>query len=127
MVQWLLLTDGSVNPQTKTGYGAYLLLTSDAIFNPIDELKSKIKVHAFTETSSTKIELETLLWALSNINVPNLSLTVYTDSQNILRLPQRRKRFEKNNYHTQKGLPIKNTALYQDFFKMKDDLHFNIS
>jgi len=59
--QIYLFTDGSVNPQSKIGFGAYLFLNKLEFFSL--ELEKKIKIQKFVNTSSTKLELETLLWA----------------------------------------------------------------
>lgn len=121
-----LLTDGSVNTQTKTGYGAYLIISSEEVSHPLETLRPQIKVHAFTETSSTKLELQTLLWALSELPDDVEQLTIYTDSQNIINLAGRRPGFEAHDYHSQKGLPLRNTELYQAYFRSTDPLNFKL-
>ena len=120
MTKWLLFTDGSVNTQTKSGYGAALLVTSDDHTHTLHQLRARIKVHKFTETSSTKIELQTLLWALAAVPESCSPLTIYTDSQNILSLAGRREGFEARNYHSKKGQALRHAALYQAFFQMTD-------
>jgi len=119
--QIYLFTDGSVNPQSGIGFGAYLLLEKKEFF--CDELEKKIKIKKFDTTSSTKLELETLLWALNDVSLKNFKIIVYTDCQNIIGLKERRDRFEKNNYMTSKGSVIKNYELYKDFFKRLDILN----
>ncbi len=118
--QIYLFTDGSVNPQSGIGFGAYLLLEKREFLG--SELEKKINIKKFDNTSSTKLELETLLWALDDINLKNFKIVVYTDCQNIIGLNERRDRFEKNNYMTAKGSVIKNHELYKDFFKRLDIL-----
>ena len=88
----MLFTDGSVNTRTHIGFGAYLVVAEDEI--SIDELKSRVIVKEFEHTSSTKLELQTLLWALSDIQVNGRKVSVYTDSQNIISLEGRRARLE---------------------------------
>ena len=56
-----LFCDGSVNPQKKIGYGAYFLYTD---IDTLESSKKKIQTKKFIDTSSTKLELEVLLWAL---------------------------------------------------------------
>ena len=116
--QIYLFTDGSVNPQSGIGFGAYLLL--DKLEFLSSELEKEVKVKKFINTSSTKLELETLLWALNEVSLKNFKIIVYTDCQNIIGLKDRRDRFEKNNYMTSKGSVIKNHELYKDFFKRLD-------
>ncbi len=118
--QIYLFTDGSVNPQSAIGFGAYLLL--DKLDSFCDELEKEIKIRKFENTSSTKLELETLLWALNNESLKNFKIVVYTDCQNIIGLQERRARFEKNNYITSKGVLIKNHELYKVFFQIIDVL-----
>ena len=118
--QIYLFTDGSVNPQSGIGFGAYLLLEKKEFLS--SELEKKINIKKFDNTSSTQLELETLLWALGDINLKNFKIVVYTDCQNIIGLNERRDRFEKNNYMTAKGSVIKNHELYKDFFKRLDIL-----
>jgi len=114
-----LFTDGSVTPQSRIGFGGYLLL-KELVFS--SGLEKVIKVKQFNDTSSTKLELESLLWALNETNTKNHKIVVYTDCQNIIGLNDRRDRFEKNNYITGKGKLIKNHELYKDFFKIVDTL-----
>lgn len=111
MKKLTLFTDGSVSPQTKIGYGAYLLLGED---------KSSIKVKYFENTSSSKLELETLLWALHDIeDASSYEITVYTDSQSIVGLDARRSKILKNT-------TLKNYALYKGYFQITDTLNLSI-
>jgi ribonuclease HI len=118
--QIFLFTDGSVNPQSGVGFGAYLLLdTSDFLSS---EIENKIVGKRFDNTSSTKLELETLLWAVNDADLKDCKVTIYTDCQNIIGLKERRDRFEKNDYITGKGKLIKNHELYKEFYKITDIL-----
>jgi ribonuclease HI len=117
--QIYLFTDGSVNPQSKIGIGGYLLL--EKLEFSASHLE-KIKIKKFENISSTKLELETLLWALDEVDLKNFKIVVYTDCQNIIGLNARRDRFEKNNYMTSKGKLIKNHELYKEFYKRSDML-----
>ncbi len=121
MNELTLLTDGSVNTQSKIGYGAYLAVTERGL--SLDSLRERVKVKRFEHTSSTKLELQTLLWALRNIQVSDSKVIVYTDSQNIMGLPGRRERFEQNSYRSKKGRLLNNYELYQEFFKITDQLN----
>jgi len=116
----LLFTDGSVNVQSKTGWGAFLAFQETKEIP--ENLPELVKIKKFENTSSTKLELQTLLWALQNIETKNCKIVVYTDSQNIIGLPARRERFKRNGYHNKKGELIKNHQLYKDFFQQTDKL-----
>ena len=118
MDKLILLTDGSVHARLKIGYGAYLAVYEHEL--SLDTLKDRVKVKRFEHTSSTKLELQTLLWALSDIQALARRVTVYTDSQNIMCLPKRRDRFEKNDYQSKKNMRLNNDKLYQEFFRMND-------
>ncbi|MFT7861224.1 MAG: RNase H family protein [Sulfurimonas sp.] len=115
-----LFTDGSVNPQAQIGYGSYLVV--DDIDTSLDLLQRDIKTKRFIETSSTKLELQTLLWALQEIQPLKKHITIYTDSQNTMGLLNRRERFEKNDYLTSKGKLIANHELYKEFYRLTDTL-----
>jgi len=116
----MLLTDGSVNTQSNIGYGAYLAVSERGL--SLDSLRARVKVRRFKHTSSTKLELQTLLWALSDIQTLGRKVIVYTDSQNIMGLQGRRDRFEQNDYRSKKNKLINNYELYQEFYRMTDQL-----
>ncbi len=121
MNKLFIFTDGSVNTKSKIGYGAYLAAFDLSL--SLDEYKSNIKVNRFENTSSTKLELQSLLWALKDIQSKNNKIIVYTDSQNILGLQKRRVRFENNEYKTKQNKLLKNHELYKEFFKITDQLN----
>jgi len=108
----ILFTDGSVDPKQRIGFGAYLVL--DEMPSSIDSLVQEVKIKRFEQTSSTQLELRTLLWALTNLR--GKSITAYTDSQNILSLLRRKDHLTLNNFCSKSGKAIKNKELYQLFF-----------
>jgi len=118
--EMILLTDGSVNTHTNIGYGAYLSVSERGL--TVDSLKARVKVKRFEHTSSAKLELQTLLWALSDIKALCSKVTVYTDSQNIMGLQERRDRLEKNDYFSKKNKRLNNYELYQEFYRVTDQL-----
>jgi ribonuclease HI len=99
----MLFTDGSVNTKLRVGYGAYLAFPELADHH--------ITLKRFEDTSSSKLELQTLLWALSEISAPEV--ISYTDSQNIAGLNLRRKKLEENDYYARNGRRLKNHELYK--------------
>ncbi len=107
-----LFTDGSVNPQRRVGFGAYMTVSNK---NEV----SQIEVKKFENTSSTQLELQTLLWALESIKITT-ELSVYTDCQNILGLPLRREGLEQRNYRSKTGKVLKHSQLYKKFFNLTD-------
>lgn len=120
-----IFTDGSVHSQPQMGYGAYLVVADLA--TPIESLKDTVKVKRFEQTSSTRLELQTLLWGLSEMialtDGGELALTVYTDSQNIIGLPERRNHLEQNNYFSSKNKRLNHYELYQEFYRLHDKLN----
>jgi len=120
MDELMLFTDGSVNTQSNIGYGAYLAVSERGL--SVDLLRTRVKVRRFEDTSSTKLELQTLLWALSDIQAMGSKVIVYTDSQNIMGLQGRRDRFEQNVYHSKKNKRLNNYELYQEFYRIIDQL-----
>jgi ribonuclease HI len=120
MDELMLLTDGSVNTQSNVGYGAYLTVSEPRL--SLDSLRARVKVRRFEHTSSSKLELQTLLWALSDIQALGNKVIVYTDSQNIMGLQGRRDRFEQNGYRSKKNKHLHNYELYQEFYRMTDQL-----
>ena len=120
MEELMLFTDGSVNPHSNIGYGAYLSVPGGEL--SLGSLRTSVKLRAFENTSSTKLELQTLLWALSDIQALASRVIVYTDSQNIMSLKSRRDRFEQNDYRSKNDKRLDNYELYQEFYRMTDQL-----
>ncbi|SMG66217.1 RNase HI [methanotrophic bacterial endosymbiont of Bathymodiolus sp.] len=124
MDELMLFTDGSVNVQSKIGYGAYLAVFDQEL--SLELLRKNIKVQRFESTSSTKLELQTLLWALNDIQALGCKVVVHTDSQNIIGLPGRRERLEKNEYRSKNNKLLNNYELYEEFYKISDQIDFEL-
>lgn len=120
MRELVLLTDGSVNTQSKIGFGAFLTVSEAGL--SLEELKARVQVKRFEQTSSTKLELQTLLWALSEIQELSRKVIVYTDSQNLTGLPARRERLEQADYRSNQNRRLNNYQLYQEFYRLTDQL-----
>ncbi len=116
----MLFADGSVNTQSNIGYGAYLSVSERGL--SLDSVRASVKVRRFEHTSSTKLELQTVLWALNDIQALGRKVILYTDSQNILGLQGRRERFEQNDYRSKRNKRLSNFELYQEFYRMTDHL-----
>ncbi len=117
-----LFTDSSVNPQEKIGFGSFLLLNNDET-KAFEDLKKDIKLKRFENTSSTKLELQTLLWALDEIEDKNIIIEIYTDCQNIIGLENRRDKLEKNHFYSTSGKLMNNHELYKNFYEKLDKLN----
>lgn len=118
----LLFTDGSAHPASRIGYGAYLAI-SDLNADP-EAVENAVQVKRFENTSSSQLEIETLIWALRDTQ-PR-SVTLYTDSQTIIGLPDRRERLEKQEYRSKTGSLLNHAALYQEFFALTDPVVFTL-
>lgn len=113
-----IFCDGSLNPKNKIGYGAYLVLEDELAY--CDDLKSKVIVKRFEDSSSTKLEIQTFLWAIKEPDLYDGEIFVYTDCQNLVELENRQERLEKNNYHSSKGKLLSNSELYKEFFLLRE-------
>lgn len=120
----LLFTDGSVNTKINFGYGAFLAISDPGISDL--ELNKLVKTKRFEPTSSTKLELQTLLWALCEVHDFKGKIVLHTDSQNILGLPGRRERLEKSDFYSKQNRRITNWELYQAFYRLTDELNIEI-
>jgi ribonuclease HI len=118
MTELNIFTDASVNTKSKTGFGAYLELNDLSV--PYDDLKNNIKTIKFENTSSSRIELQTLLHSLKQLEYTYKKITIYTDSQTIKGLLSRRERLEKTNFISGKNKLLKNHDLYKEFYKVCD-------
>jgi len=120
MDKLFLFTDGSVDPKSKIGYGAYLAIDESDL--AIVSKRNLIKVKSFDDTSSSKLELQTLIWALAEIQGASRKVVVYTDSQNIIGLSTRRVGLEQNDFYSAKNKRLSNHQLYREFYKLMDQL-----
>ncbi len=119
-----IFTDGSVNSKINVGYGSYLVVYD--LNKPINVLWGDMKVKRFEQTNSTKLELQTVLWVLGELALherKGVAISVYTDCQNIIGLPNRRARLEKINYYSSKKKRLNNYELYKEFYQLTSNLN----
>ena len=138
MNDYFLFTDASLNPGFKVGVGGYLLVPESFIKTPsnrinISELDELLVLRRFEDTSSTKIEVQTVLWALeeycigSTISKPG-KLHIYSDSQCVEGLLPRRARLESSGFHCRGGNRLlKNASLYGKYYEFHDRLMFDVT
>ncbi len=128
-----LFTDVSVSPGLKLGAGAYILVpasfledSSRVIGRP--EITGRIKVRRFEDTSSTRLELQTVLWALvENRQLPHGSLTIYSDSQCVTGLIKRKSRLLAGGFTSKKtNRQLGNASLYRAFYEFHDKSDFQV-
>jgi len=137
MNSFALFSDVSSNPQQKCGVGAYLLVPAsylDKAPHDIDlaDISAKLRFKRFTDTSSTKLEVQTVLWALENFQTEYFgsgpgTLQVFTDSQCVAGLPGRRAGLEAKQFLSRRsGHLLPNALLYQGFYAAFDQLGFEL-
>lgn len=117
-----LFIDGSCNPQKKIGYGSYLLLDDENY--DLEQLKSKVVFKKFEDTSSTKLEIQTLLWTLKDLDIKNSQIEIYTDCQNLIGLLDRKEKLQALDYHSSSGKLLNNSELYKEFFELLEKYKF---
>ena len=137
MNNFALFTDVSVNPQRRLGIGGYLLLPVSFLEQePHDiehnALAARIRVRRFAETSSTKLEVQTVLWALEDsreglADAAPGTLRMYTDSQCVAGLMERRPGLTDGDFLARRsGRPLAHAPLYRAFYAAYDRLGFQL-
>lgn len=137
MNYFALFTDVSLDPVRKLGMGAYLVVpikTPETLPDSIEKsvISELVRLKKFEKSSSTKLEVQTVLWALEDlwkglkVSGP-VKLTLYTDSQCVTELIKRRKKLEEKAYISSKtNCLLRNAPLYQAFYKFQNDLGFEV-
>jgi len=137
MNHFALFTDVSVCPQLKLGIGGYLLVQLPFLEREPHnieqcEVVAMIKSKRFEDTSSTKLEVQTVLWALEDsrkelTGLASGSLQIYTDSQCVAGLLRRRAVLKENNFIAKRsGRPLTNATLYRKFYAAYDQAGFRV-
>jgi len=138
-----LFTDASLSPKLRRGIGASLLVPAAYLeMSPADidcaaiigrtGAVGQLKTQQFEETSSTKLEVQTVLWALDDYQRhcrPSAAgrLSLYCDSGCISHLLQRRAKLESGRFLCRKtNRELKNSGLYRQFYKLYDNIGFEV-
>ena len=138
MKNYSLFTDASLNPGLKVGVGGYLIVPESFIKTPsnlikISELDENLMLRRFEDTSSTKLEVQTVLWALEKYCIGSTisgsgNLHIYSDSQCVEGLLPRRARLESSGFHSSRGNRLlKNASLYGKYYEFHDRLKFEVT
>ena len=94
-----------------------------------------IHIEKFEQTSSTRVELQTLISALKKTmdtlsNTAEIKtkpkLTIYSDSQNIIKLPEREEKLKRLNFCSSSGKKLNNGDLYQIFFPLLNHFDYQL-
>lgn len=101
-----IYTDGSCHTIHGIGAWAAIILAGHK--------KIQIKGEA-QNTTHNRMELLAVIKAISFAveNYKDAALAIYTDSQYVYRIPERKEKLIKNHFHTKKGTPIQNSDLVQ--------------
>lgn len=136
MDSFALFTDISVNPQTQNGVGGYLLLPISYLDNdPLDinrdDVAKRLTTKNFNDTSSTRLEVQTVLWALEDLqnrfsDNALKNLMIYTDSQCVVGLLKRREQLVLNDFIANSGKLLSNALLYREFYTAHDRFSFQL-
>ena len=137
MSGFALFTDASLNAKFSVGAGACLIVPADLLAGhsgSIAELRLSelVRVKRFEETGSTALEIKTALWALESFRkvfTKAGDLHIYTDSQCLAGLLQRRAALERSDFTSKRavGTALKSASLYRQFFKLYDEEKFEVT
>ncbi len=119
-----LFTDGSGHPQTGVGFAAYFAGREDT--HPSLPALHEITIKRFEATTVARLELSALLWALTEIGDDANNATVYTDSQTIAGLLDRRARLEQSDFRSKAGRRLNHHELYRSFYAAWDRHQFTM-
>ncbi len=131
-----IFIDVSLYPKLRSGVGGYLAVPSSSLMGSSQsmarsEVAEGLVLRRFEGTSSTELEVRTLLWALEEYQKEKGpgpgNLRIYTDSQCLAGLLKRRPGLEDKAFISRRtNRPLKNTALYGRFYQFYDELGFEI-
>lgn len=132
-----IFIDSSYDPGRRLGVGGFLCISNcpdEALANKnvLEELYSPdaVKTRIVENTTNTRLELQTLLWALESLKLDNGntssremgSITIYTDCRTSVDLLGRRKRLESVHYLSKrKGTILGNADIYKSIFALYDE------
>lgn len=132
-----LFTDVSLNPKLRVGMSAYLVVPTSLLAISADRIESSkvtdlLMMRRFKCTSSTRLEVQTVLWALEDYQKESKGarlekLHIYSDSQCVAGLLRRRSLLEAKGFLSAKtNRLLKNAPLYQAFYEAYDQLGFKV-
>ncbi len=120
-LKYLLFFDASTDPQSKKAYGTFLLIEEGTKFS----LEHQTECVLFENSSSSKAELQTLLYVLDSVKTKRIKLNIYTDSNSIISLLSRRSALEKNNFRSKNKRILNQHLLYREFYSIMDQIDCN--
>lgn len=116
-----LFTDGSYEPQTNYGAWAAIILK---------DKKEDLLTGDSTNSSQHKMELQAVIqglkYIISNYGSTN-SIALFTDSEYVENLLQRKEKLMKKNFLTKKGNTVKHSRDIKEFFSLEQKLNLSIT
>ena len=134
---YALFTDASVNPQRKCGVGAFLAVPASFLEVPPDsidraEIAERLVVRRVEDTSSTKLEVQTVVWALEEYK-KELHRPGTREAPGVFGFSMccgasgRRAGLEGRGFLSKRThQPLANADLYRRFYELHDELGFEI-
>jgi ribonuclease HI len=132
----VIFTDVSLHPRLRSGVGGYLVVPFSFLTGSLQKVTQslvaeRLVLRRFEDTSSTELEVRTVLWALEEYQKEKGSgpgdLRIYTDSQCLSGLLKRRTGLENRAFISQRtNRPLKNASLYCRFYQFYDQLGFEV-
>ncbi len=112
-----IFTDGSCNHIHRIGgWAAILLFDDEEILLEGKEL----------DTTHNRMELLSVIRALEHIedqNLTNYKIIIYSDSQYVVKLIERKEKLTASNFSTNKGNPVRNKELVEKILYFIDSLN----
>lgn len=108
-----IYTDGSCHTQTCTGAWAAIILNAE---------NKRILQGTETNTTHNRMELMAVIKAILFCvgKYPDTTLNIYTDSQYVVRLDERKEKLLSKNFLTKKGAVLPNADLLKQLIEMVD-------
>lgn len=130
---FLIFCDSSFDAESRTGVGGRLIISSRELSSQILIADLRVTTKLFTNTTNTRLELTTILWALSffkrsfsekKANKPCYpNAKVISDCKTILDLPSRRDLLQKREFKSKRtNKPLSNADLYKKYFLLYDEI-----
>jgi len=130
---FLIFCDSSYDATSRAGVGGMLILPSNELSSQIPIADLRVITKLFTNMTSTRLELTTILWALSffkksfsekkanKLYYPDA--IVFSDCKTILDLPSRRDQLQKREFKSKRtNRPLSNADLYKKYFLLYDEI-----
>ncbi|MCD6067724.1 MAG: hypothetical protein K0S33_2550 [Bacteroidetes bacterium] len=107
-----VFTDGSCNPQTKTGAWASIIFNAG---------KKEILSGIVEDTTHNRMELLAVIKAVGHIQQNHPAITqiqIVSDSQYVIGIERRQAKFEASNFKTKAGDDIRNVDLVKELIAL---------